>query len=58
MAIPQIPPRNVTWAKSGKGVHYAKIAYEKYFLHKVRKGTAEPIYERYILKALGINKLK
>ena len=58
VAIPQIPPRNVTWTKSGKWVHLAKIAYEKYFLHKVRKGTTEPLYEHYILKALGINKLK
>lgn len=58
VAIPQIPPRNVTWTKSGKWVHLAKVAYEKYFLHKVRKGTTEPLYEHYILKALGIHKLK
>jgi sulfide:quinone oxidoreductase len=58
IAMPQIPPRNVTWTKSGKWVHLAKIAYEKYFLHKVRKGTTEPLYEHYILKLLGINKLK
>lgn len=58
VAIPQIPPRNITWTKSGKWVHLAKIAYEKYFLHKVRKGTTEPIYEHYVLKVLGINKLK
>tara|TARA_R110002073_G_scaffold247271_1_gene410228 strand:- start:1628 stop:2896 length:1269 start_codon:yes stop_codon:yes gene_type:complete len=58
VAIPQIPPRNITWTKSGKWVHLAKIAYEKYFLYKVRKGTTEPIFEHYILKALGIHKLK
>ena len=58
VALPQIPPRNVTWSKSGKWVHLAKIAYEKYFLHKIKKGTTEPLYEHYILKALGINKLK
>ena len=32
----------------------AKIAYEKYFLHKMRTGISEPIYEKYVLKALGI----
>ncbi|MFP4615168.1 MAG: NAD(P)/FAD-dependent oxidoreductase [Thiohalorhabdus sp.] len=58
VAMPQIPPRNVSWFKEGKWVHWAKIAFEKYFLRKVKKGTTEPIYEKYILKALGINRLK
>jgi sulfide:quinone oxidoreductase len=58
VALPQMPPRNVTWAKKGKWVHLAKIAFEKYFLHKVRHATAETVYERYVLKALGIEKLK
>lgn len=57
VALPQIPPRNTTWAKKGKWVHWAKIAFEKYFLRKVRKGHAEPVYERYVLKALGITRL-
>jgi sulfide:quinone oxidoreductase len=58
VALPQIPPRNVTWAKKGKWVHVAKIAFEKYFLRKVRTGNVEPVYERYILKTLGIERLK
>ncbi|KPV41221.1 pyridine nucleotide-disulfide oxidoreductase [Thiohalorhabdus denitrificans] len=58
VAMPQIPPRNVSWFKEGKWVHWAKIAFEKYFLRKVKKGTTEPIYEKYMLKALGINRLK
>jgi len=57
VALPQIPPRNVTWAKEGKWVHWAKTAFEKYFLRKVRKGHSEPVYERYVLKALGITRL-
>lgn len=57
VALPQIPPRNVTWAKQGKWVHWAKIAFEKYFLRKVRKGHSEPVYERYVLRALGITRL-
>jgi len=57
VALPQIPPRNVTWAKQGKWVHWAKIAFEKYFMRKVRKGHAEPVYERYVLKVLGITRL-
>jgi sulfide:quinone oxidoreductase len=58
VALPEIPPRNVTWAKAGKWVHLAKLVFEKYFLRKVRTGSVSPIYERYVLKALGIVSLK
>lgn len=58
VALPQIPPRNVTWSKEGKWVHLAKIAFEKYFLRKVRTGSLTPVYETYVLKALGIASLK
>jgi sulfide:quinone oxidoreductase len=58
VAIPQIPPRNVTWAKKGKWVHYAKIAFEKYFMLKMKTGHSEPVYEKYTLKALGIERIK
>lgn len=57
-ALPQIPPRNVNWFKEGKWVHLAKIAFEKYFIRKMKKGTSEPLYEKYVLGALGIKKLK
>jgi sulfide:quinone oxidoreductase len=58
LAMPQIPPRNVQWASSGKWVHLAKIGYEKYFMRKVRKGISEPYYEKLTLKMLGIMRLK
>jgi sulfide:quinone oxidoreductase len=58
VAIPQIPPRNTAWMKKGKWVHYAKIGFEKYFLNKMRKGDNDPVYEKYVLKAMGIEKLK
>jgi sulfide:quinone oxidoreductase len=35
----------------------AKIAFEKYFIRKMKKGTSEPLYEKYILKMMGIQKL-
>ncbi|KAF1721269.1 NAD(P)/FAD-dependent oxidoreductase [Pseudoxanthomonas wuyuanensis] len=54
VALPQIPPRNVTWAKAGKWVHLAKVAFEKYFLMKMKSGNTEPVYEKYVLKLLGI----
>ena len=57
VALPQIPPRNVNWFKKGKWVHLAKIAFEKYFISKIKKGTSEPVYEKYVLKALGIVRL-
>ncbi|MDD3519456.1 MAG: FAD-dependent oxidoreductase [Chromatiales bacterium] len=58
VALPQIPPRNVNWFKKGKWVHVAKVAFEKYFIRKMKKGTSEPVYEKYILKMLGIEKLR
>ncbi len=58
VAQPQIPPRNVNWSSQGKWVHAAKIGFEKYFIHKMRKGESEPFYEQAALKMLGIGKLK
>jgi len=58
VALPQIPPRNVNWFKEGKWVHLAKIAFEKYFIRKMKKGNTEPIYEKYVLGVLGIKKKK
>jgi len=57
VALPQIPPRNFNWIKKGKWVHWAKIAFEKYFIYKMKKGSSEPIYEKHVLKAMGIEKL-
>lgn len=58
VAEPQIPPRNLNWSSDGKWVHLAKIAFEKYFIHKIRRGTSEPFYERFMLQALGLRKLR
>ena len=56
VALPQMAPRNVTWAKKGKWVHLAKIALEKYFLMKMKRGVSEPFFEKAILDAVGIGK--
>ncbi len=58
VALPQIPPRNTNWASRGRWVHLAKVAYEKYFLHKVRAAKAEPYYEKLVLKMVGAVRLK
>ena len=58
VALPQIPPRNVNWSSQGYWVHLAKIAFEKYFMRKVRIGSSEPGYERIVMKALGIQRLR
>lgn len=57
VAVPQIPPRNTNWYKKGKWAHWAKIAFEKYFLYKMKAGISEPIYEKYALKAIGLTRL-
>lgn len=58
VAQPQIPPRNVNWSSKGKWVHLAKVAFERYFLRKVRRGESEPFYERFLMEKLNIRKLK
>ena len=58
VALPQIPPRNVNWFSQGKWVHLAKIAFEKYYMRKIKKGTSEHVFEKMVLNALGIMKLK
>jgi len=49
---------SLTWAKKGKWVHYAKIAFEKYFIRNMKAGNSEPIYQKYVMKMLGITRLK
>ncbi|MDC9725707.1 MAG: FAD/NAD(P)-binding oxidoreductase [Gammaproteobacteria bacterium] len=58
VAMPQIPPRNTAWMKKGKWVRLAKIGFEKYFIYKMKKGSSEPIFEKFFLKLLGIGKTK
>jgi sulfide:quinone oxidoreductase len=58
IAEPEIPPRNVNWASKGVWVHYAKVAFEKFFLRKIKSGESEPFYERFVLEQLGIRKIK
>nr|WP_041756532.1 FAD/NAD(P)-binding oxidoreductase [Bradyrhizobium sp. ORS 278] len=58
LAQPQIPPRNVNWSSKGEWVHYAKVAFEKYFLRKMKRGTPEPFYEKFLLDRLNIGKIK
>ena len=58
VAMPQIPPRNVTWAKKGKMMHLAKIAFEKFFIRNMKTGNSEPSYQKYIFKMLGIERIR
>lgn len=58
VAQPQIPPRNVNWSSKGRWVHLAKIAFEKYFIRKIKRGESEPFYERYLMGILSIHKIK
>jgi sulfide:quinone oxidoreductase len=58
LAQPQNPPRNVTWSRKGRWVHWAKIVFEWYFIRKIRKGISEPFYERIALRMMGVVRLK
>lgn len=57
IALPQIPPRRFSALTEGKWVHLAKVAFENYFLNKIRQGNNEHVYEHYVMQALkGENK--
>jgi len=58
LAQPQNPPRNLNWSAEGRWVHLAKIAFEKYFMRKIRKGQSEPYYEKAIMKMMNVTRLK
>lgn len=58
VAKPQIPPRNVDWAKKGKWARYAKILFEKYFLYKVRHGISRTWYEKVFLRLFKLGHTK
>ena len=58
IAVPQIPPRNITWAKMGKWVHWSKVAFEKYFIWNMKRGSTEPLFQKLAFKVMGINRLK
>lgn len=57
IAMPQMPPRDISWAAEGKWVHFAKIAFEKYFMRNLKRGVNEPIFEKYILKMASVESL-
>jgi sulfide:quinone oxidoreductase len=56
-AEPQLPPRNRNTAYEGKWVHFAKIAFEHYFLAKIKRGVSEPFFETWGLRLMGMGKL-
>ncbi|ABK44948.1 sulfide-quinone oxidoreductase [Magnetococcus marinus MC-1] len=58
VAMPQIGPRNVAWMRKGKWVHLAKVGFEKYFMRKMKTGSSEPMFEKFMLRMVGITRLK
>jgi sulfide:quinone oxidoreductase len=58
VAEPQIPPRNRAWMKKAHWARWSKVAYEQYFLYKLKHGVTDPWFERKILDLFGIRKLK
>ena len=39
-------------------MHMAKVGFEKYFLRKMKSGTTEPLFEKMVMNAMDIMKLK
>eukprot|EP00804_Cyclotella_cryptica_P027028 CCRYP_013670-RA/>CCRYP_013670-RA protein AED:0.01 eAED:0.01 QI:105/-1/0/1/-1/0/1/0/239 len=49
LTLPQYPPRHTDVTLQGTVATLAKVAFEKYFLHKVESGDTDPYYEKYML---------
>ena len=56
LTLPQMPPRRFDTTIAGKVATVAKIAFEKYFLHKIQSGDTDPYYEKYMLKLIGVER--
>lgn len=56
LTVPQIPPRSHDFMIQSPMATLAKIAFEKYFLHKVESGDTDPYYEKYMLKLIGLER--
>lgn len=56
ITLPQLPPRHTDITIHGKLVTLAKVAFEKYFIHKVKTGDTDPGYEKYMLELVGIKR--
>jgi sulfide:quinone oxidoreductase len=56
LTLPQLPPRRTEITIDGKVATLAKIAFEKYFLHKIESGDTDPYYEKYLLRLIGVDR--
>eukprot|EP01031_Cornospumella_fuschlensis_P027800 gene27800-33574_t len=56
LTVPQLGPRKLDYTVFGKVGLFAKIAFEKYFLHKIETGDTDPYYEKYMLKLIGVER--
>ena len=50
--------RDVFRVLGGNWLHPGKIAVEKYFMCLAKRASSEPIYERHVLKTVGIERLE
>jgi sulfide:quinone oxidoreductase len=57
LTLPQYPPRRTDITIHGKVAVLAKIAFEKYFLHKVETGDTDPYYEKYMLRLIVVDRV-
>lgn len=56
LSMPQVPPRRYDITIHGKVATLSKIAFEKYFLHKIESGDTDPYYEKYMLMLIGVER--
>ncbi|KAL3942408.1 MAG: hypothetical protein SGBAC_003402 [Bacillariaceae sp.] len=56
LTLPQMPPRRTDITIDGRVATLAKIAFEKYFLYKIKTGDTDPYYEKYMLHLIGVDR--
>jgi len=57
LTLPQYPPRKTDITLHGKVAVAAKVAFEKYFLHKIKSGDTDPSYENLALHLIGVDRV-
>jgi len=57
LAMPQYGPRDMDVTLHGKPSILAKVAFEKYFLHKIETGDTDPYYEKWMLHLIGVDRV-
>lgn len=58
VVLPKIPPGNVIWNTNVTCLHLGSMSFQKCYQHKLRTGNSDSVYQKRMMKALDIARLK